>query len=78
MKQKQSREVDLKENSFWLNSIASCYFHGLDPSIILDYENLVNALSVESIQQAAIDYLDMDNYVKVILYPEVLDSLQDE
>ena len=40
---------------------------------ILDYEQLVNALSVEMIQGAARDYLNADRYVKVVLYPEMIE-----
>ena len=72
-KQRQAREVDLKENQFWLNSISSHYFHGLDPINILEYEQLVNSLSVEVIQQASRDYLNTANYVKVVLYPELVE-----
>ena len=72
-KQKQSREVDLKENKFWLEEISSYYFHGLEPSQIIDYGVMVDDLSVSSIQQAAIDYLNTNNYVKVVLYPESID-----
>ena len=72
-KQKQSREVALKENKFWLDKISACYFHGINPEKILNYENLINNLSVDRIQKAAKDYLNTQNYVKVVLYPEVLD-----
>ena len=72
-KQKQSREVDLKENQFWLDKISACYFHGINPEKILDYDDLVNDLSVLRIQKAAKDYLNTENYVKVVLYPEVID-----
>ena len=37
---------------------------------ILDYQDSVEALSVEIIQSAAKKYLNTENYVKVILYPE--------
>ena len=40
---------------------------------IIDYENMINDLSVSTIQQAAIDYLNTNNYVKVVLYPENID-----
>ena len=37
---------------------------------ILDYENVVDDLTVEVIQSASKKYLNTANYVKVILYPE--------
>ena len=72
-KHRQAREVDLKENKFWLNSMSFYYLHGEDPLNILDFDKLVNALSVEVIQTAAREYLNSDNYVKVVLYPEVVE-----
>ena len=49
------------------------YLHGEDPLNILDFDKLVDALSVEVIQTAAREYLNSDNYVKVVLYPEVVE-----
>ena len=72
-KHRQAREVDLKENKFWLNSMSFYYLHGEDPLNILDFDKLVDALSVEVIQTAAREYLNSDNYVKVVLYPEVVE-----
>ena len=72
-KQKQAREVDLQENKFWLDFISSDYYHNVDPSRILDYVNTVDALSVKTIQSAANQYLNTENYVKVVLYPESLE-----
>ena len=65
--------MDLKENKFWLDSISSYYFHGLDPVKILEYDKLVDGLSAEVIQAAAQDYMDANNYVKVVLYPEAVE-----
>ena len=70
-KQRQAREVDLQENKFWLDSISSHYYHEENPLNILDYDKLVDELSVDVIQAAAKNYLNTDNYVKVVLYPEV-------
>jgi zinc protease len=69
-KQRQAREVDLQENKFWLDSISFYYYHGETPLNILDYDKLIDELSVDVIQAAAKDYLNTDNYVKVVLYPE--------
>ena len=63
----------MKENKFWLDSISSFYFHKIDPERILDYDQLVDTLSVEIIQLAARNYINTENYVKVVLYPEVID-----
>ena len=63
-------ETNLEENGYWLNSLESKYFHGEDPGTILRYDERVNNLTLEDIHGAAEKYLDMDNYVRVVLYPE--------
>jgi len=63
-------ETDLKENGYWLNALRSAYDHGYDPMTILAYDDLINALTLEDIQQAAKRYFNLRNYVQVVLYPE--------
>ncbi len=63
----------LKENQFWLNVLSLCHHHRVDPEIVHNYEEMVEKLSVPIIQQAAKDYLNTNNYVKVVLYPEIVD-----
>ena len=72
-RQKQTREVDLKENKFWLDYISSHYYHKLDPIKILEYDKLIDGLSVRVIQEASQKYLNTDQYVKVVLYPEMVE-----
>ena len=72
-KQRQARLIELQENKFWLDALSFQYFHGEDPGNILQYDKLVNALSVDVIQKASKDYLNTENYVKVVLYPEAID-----
>ena len=69
---KRQREVSLKENGFWVNSLQSLDFHGIDPLLLVRYPGLVDSLSIEAVQKAAQKYFDMDNYVRVVLYPEGL------
>ncbi len=68
--QRRKREVDLKENTFWLNVLESYYYHGEDPMEILEYDKLVDSLTLDNIRETAQKYFNMDNYVKVVLYPE--------
>ena len=70
---KRQREVGLKENGFWVNSLQSTDFNGVDPRLLLQYPELVDGLTLETVQQAAQQYFDMDNYVRVVLYPEGFD-----
>ena len=69
MRQRQ-RETDLKENSFWVGSLESLDFNGVDPRLLIQYPALVDSLTVEAVQQAAQKYFNMDRYVRVVLYPE--------
>ena len=55
---------------FWVGSLLSTHFHGIDPRLVLQYEDLVDSLTSEAVQQAAQRYFDLDNYVRVVLYPE--------
>lgn len=66
----RQHETDLKENRYWLNSLRSAYFHHSDPREILNYDDLVQSLTLEDIREAARKYLHKDNVVKVVLYPE--------
>ena len=70
-------------DQFFFNSLNELKIKGLDrylktlikidPIKILEYEQLINSLSLEVIQQASRDYLNTANYVKVVLYPEVVE-----
>jgi zinc protease len=63
-------ERSSKENNFWLNRLEFKYFHGEDPNDILDYPDLVNNLTLSDIQNAAKKYLNKENLVRIVLYPE--------
>ena len=67
---KRERETKLKENEFWLQALQFHYAHKLDPRNILHYEELVDNLNVQSVRQTAQNYMDINNYVRIILYPE--------
>jgi zinc protease len=68
--QRREYETDLKENRFWLSSLSFYYFHDEDPRNIFDLEKYVDNLNSEAIKAAAQRYLNEDNYVMVVLYPE--------
>jgi len=63
-------ESNLKENRFWLNNLEYKFFHKEDMMDILDYADLVKIISLENIQRAATKYFNMNNYVRVTLFPE--------
>jgi len=65
----KSRENALKENRFWLNSIAFNLKH--DENIIDQdkYNALVSSLTVEKVKEAASKYLTQGNIVEIIMTP---------
>ncbi len=67
---KRQRELDLKENSFWVGSLEYLDFNGVDPRLLIQYPALVDSLTGDAVQQAAQQYFNMDRYVRVVLYPE--------
>ncbi len=68
--QVRKHETDLKENSFWLSTLRSSYYHGSDVKNVMTYGEMVEGLSLDDIREAARRYFDVRNYVKVVLYPE--------
>jgi zinc protease len=68
--QRRSREVNLKENRFWLSQFRVAYANGENPEELLGFNKLVDNLSVGAMQSAAKRFFDTNNMVKVVLYPE--------
>jgi zinc protease len=68
--QRRERETQLKENEFWADQFEEALQNNEDFADILSDEKLTEALTTKDIQEAAQRYLDMKNYVKVMLYPK--------
>ena len=67
---KKQNEDAMKENDHWLEGLSSAWIEQNDPQWILDFSKKVDALSLQDIQDAAKKYLNMNNYIKAVLYPE--------
>jgi zinc protease len=67
---RRTREVQLRENGFWLSSLESYLWNEEDPRLILEFDELVDGLSVEAIKDAANRWVDFDRRVVVTLMPE--------
>ena len=67
---RRGREVAVRENSFWLSSIASSLMIGEDPAEALSFNNRVRALDAEKVRRAARSYFTPARYVQVVLSPE--------
>lgn len=70
---RREREVDLKENRFWAGVLSSYYDRGQDPELILDYDALLDTLTPESAQEALQTWIDRDQYILGVLYPEEIE-----
>ncbi len=68
--QRRSRETAKETNGFWLATLQTAYQFGEDPMAILTFEDLFDELDAEMIRGAAVDYLDGENRVQVLLMPE--------
>ncbi len=66
----RSREVNLRKNNFWLRTLYSNLFNNMNFELLDDYENKVNSITNETIKEVTARYIDPDNYVKIVLYPE--------
>jgi zinc protease len=72
--QRRSRETNLQRNAFWLGALASHYREGLDPRLILAYDELVQRVTSERLRETARHYLDTGRYVLGVLLPERVTS----
>ena len=64
------QQKSLRENRYWMSQLMGSVTQGRDPAQILRFEQRVRAITPQAIKQAAQRYLNMDNYVQVVLYPE--------
>ena len=65
----REREVNMKENNFWLNSISSAYQNGDNVNDLVKFSQDVINLKAEDIKNAAAKYFNMSNYAKFVLLP---------
>ena len=65
----RARETSLRQNGFWLAGIVGRDQAGEDLAGIVD-DAAVKAMTPATIQAAARQYLDLNNYAKFVLLPE--------
>ena len=68
--QRREREIDLRENGFWLQALKSYDSLDLDPRLILTHEELVERVTPAQFKETAKRYLDPDKIFQAVLYPE--------
>jgi zinc protease len=71
-KEIQRREIEksLKQNSYWLRNLRECYVKGTDFSRLTDYDKIIDGLTSEELQRVAKEYINLDEYIMVVLVPE--------
>ncbi|HWH53641.1 MAG TPA: hypothetical protein VN651_18970, partial [Gemmatimonadaceae bacterium] len=67
----RSREVQLKQNGYWLGTILTREQAGEDlTGVLAAYDTLIKGLTPAEIQQAAKQYFNVKNYARFVLLPE--------
>lgn len=66
----REREVNLKENNFWLGALGGQYYYEMSPEQILERIKLIEALTAADIQKAARTYFTNENTARFVLNPE--------
>jgi zinc protease len=67
---RRTYEESLKENSYWLGVLDAVYRYNLDSAYLLNKPERNENLSADIIFDAAVRYLNTENYFKAVLYPE--------
>lgn len=67
--QRRARETALRQNGFWAAQLIDRVQFELPLDDILNYDELVDGLTAESIRDAARAHLREDRYVQITLYP---------
>ena len=67
----RAREVQLKQNAYWLTNISARDQNNEDMAgLLAPYEAMIAALTPAQIQKAARQYFDTKNYARFVLLPE--------
>ncbi|WP_338764661.1 insulinase family protein [Massilia sp. METH4] len=60
----------IRENAYWMSQLQAMHLNGFPPESILQVEQRIAQVTPAEVQAAAQRYVDFDNYVQVVLYPE--------
>lgn len=67
---KKQYAINMQSNDNWLSSLSDAWIDRADPERILTYIKRVDALTAADLKEAANKFLNLNNYVKAVLYPE--------
>jgi zinc protease len=65
-----NQKIAIRTNEQWLSYLQDATLYNTDPADILTLEQRTNAITLDDVKQAANRYLNENNYVQVLLYPE--------
>ncbi|MGL1886674.1 MAG: insulinase family protein [Reichenbachiella sp.] len=68
--QRRDMELNWKKNGYWLNVMKSYCKNDFDLAKLNELEGRISDLSAKDIQKVAKKYVDTEEYIKVVLYPE--------
>lgn len=66
----RQEELSLRNNNYWLNYLSTRLKYGDDIDMVLTDMNRINSVTVGSSKTAAQQYLNGDNYIRLVLVPE--------
>jgi zinc protease len=73
----RSREVEIRQNSYWLNNIIARDNAGEDlGGLTSKYDEMVKGLTAQMLQDAAKQYFNEKNYARFVLLPENVKATQ--
>ena len=67
---RRDHERNLRRNEYWRGSLELVHSHGLDPLVLLGFEERLAALQSGSLLELARRVLDPQSYARVVLMPE--------
>ncbi len=65
----QQYAADIKTNDYWISNLTNSFIDKQNPDWILKYNEKAQAVTAKDIQDAAVKYLNMNNYIKAVLMP---------
>jgi zinc protease len=68
--QRRERETNLKENNWWISQLQGAVMYNEPLNRWMQYDAMIDALDADMLMETAQKYLNMDNYIQVVLYPE--------
>ena len=68
--QKNEYDKNIRENKYWLGELQTMLMDNSNAYKLIDYNNVIDNFDTAHIKLLANKYLNTENYVKAVLYPE--------